>query len=86
MFFEPLDVLGPLKVKGCQMHHFKESGSRDQRGTLACLRPQNKAELKPKSQISSSFHHTVSINCPLLGPIALERSRPVTHNSLGGGR
>lgn len=60
MLFKPLDVLGPLRVKGCHMSHFKESNSNDQRATLACLWPQSTAGLKPRSQISP-FHHTVNI-------------------------
>lgn len=83
VFFKPLDVPGPLKMKGYQMPHFKESDSDDQRGPLACL-CSVKAELKPKPQISSSSHHTVSRGCPRLGPTSGRELTGYTQQSCGG--
>lgn len=37
-FFKPLDALGRLKAKGCQMPHFKASDSNDQKGHWAVSR------------------------------------------------
>ena len=63
---------------------FKARDSKDQRGTLTCLRPHSTAGLKPKCHIPFSFHCTVRGYCVLLGRISLETSDPfITQDSHG---
>ena len=63
---------------------FKERNSKDQTKILAYLWPHGKARFKPKHQIFSSFHYTVTGFCSLLGPISVEGSDPfITEDSHG---